>query len=129
MFGLVLALTALVGAGVLVAQSQTHEHQPQSKPQAQQKAPELEVFCGGLSTGQLCLSGAPNVLKLDDSQKPRWTEAARQYNKAVDAATKQFLEQSKPVLSAEQFDRMQKWFAKGLNPLLNQVLIPQTSQK
>lgn len=126
-FGFVVAVTALMGAGVLFAQS--HEHQQASKQQAQQKAPELEVFCSGLSTGQLCLSGAPNVLKLDDSQKVRWTDAARQYNKAVDAATKQFLEQSKPILSPEQFVRMQKWFDKGLNPLLNQVLIPQPSQQ
>lgn len=119
----VLIMAILVGAGVLVAQGQT------SKQQSQQKAPELEVFCAGLSTGQLCLSGAPNVLKLDDGQKQRWTEAARQYNKAVDAATKRFMEQSKPILSAEQFAMMQKWFDKGLNPVLNQILIPQSSSK
>ena len=122
-YGAVLTLATLAGAGVLVAQNQT------PKQQSQQKAPELEVFCTGLSTGQLCLSGAPNVLKLDDAQKQRWTEAARQYNKAVDGATKQFLEQSKPILSAEQFARMQKWFDKGLNPVLNQILIPQSGTK
>ena len=117
--GLVLAFAT--GAGVLLAQGQA------LKQQAEQKAPE--VFCDGLSTGQLCLSNAPKVLKLDDAQKQRWTEAARQYNKAVDAATKQFLEQSKPVLSPGQFTTMQKWFDMGLNPVLNQVLSTQSSSK
>ena len=128
-YGAVLMLATLVGAGVLLAQSHAQEHQAPSKQQVQQKAPELEVFCSGLSTGQLCLSGAPNVLKLDDAQKQRWTEAARQYNKAVDTATKQLLEQSKPILSPEQFATMQKWFDRGLNPVLNQILIPQSSSK
>ena len=120
---LVLIAVMLMGVAVVVAQNHTSTHQ------SQQKAPELEVFCSHLSTGQLCLSGAPNVLKLDDAQKPRWTEAARQYNKAVDVATKQFLEQSKPILSPEQFARMQKWFETGLNPVLNQILIPQSTSK
>ena len=122
-YGAALALVALVSAGVVLAQSQA------SKQQARQKAPEREVFCEGLSTGQLCLSGAPTVLKLDEAQKARWTDAAREYNKAVDAATKQFFEQSKPILSAEQFAAMHKWFDKGLNPVLNQILIPQSGSK
>ena len=128
-YGAVLMLATLVGAGVVVAQSHPQEHQAASKQQTQHKEPELEVFCSGLSTGQICLSGAPNVLKLDDAQKPRWTEAARQYNKAVDTATKQFMEQSKPILSSEQFATMQRWFDTGLNPMLNQILIPQSSRK
>ena len=117
--GLVLAFAA--GAGVLLAQGQA------PKQQVEQKAPE--VFCDGLSPGQLCLSNAPKVLRLDDAQKQRWTEAARQYNKAVDAATKQFLEQSKPILSPDQFASMQKWFDAGLNPVLNQVLSTQSTSK
>lgn len=117
--GLVLAFAA--GAGILLAQGQA------PKQQVEQKAPE--VFCDGLSPGQLCLSNAPKVLRLDDAQKQRWTEAARQYNKAVDAATKQFLEQSKPILSPGQFASMQKWFDAGLNPVLNQVLSTQSSSK
>ena len=121
-YGAALTLAALVSAGVVLAQSQA------SKQQAQ-KAPEREVFCEGLSTGQLCLSGAPTVLKLDEAQKARWTDAAREYNKAVDAATKQFFEQSKPILSAEQLAAMHKWFDKGLNPVLNQILIPQSGSK
>lgn len=117
--GLVLAFAT--GAGVLLAQGQA------PKQQVEQKAPE--VFCDGLSPGQLCLSNAPKVLKLDDAQKQRWTEAARQYNKAVDLATKQFREQSKPILSPGQFASMQKWFDAGLNAVLNQVLSTQSSSK
>jgi hypothetical protein len=120
-WGVVLAFATLTGAGVLVAQSQA------PKQQAEQKTPE--VFCDGLSTGQICVSNAPKVLKLDDAQKQRWAEVARQYNKGVDAATKQFLEQSKPILSPEQFATMQKWFEMGLNPVLNQMLATHSSTK
>jgi hypothetical protein len=119
--GLALVLCAFLGAVVVVAQDQA------SKSKAEQKAPE--VFCDGLSTGQLCLSNAPTVLKLTDAQKQRWTEAARQYNKAIDGATKQFLEQSKPILSPEQFASMQKWFEMGLNPVLNEVLSSKSHSK
>ena len=119
--GLVLILTALVGAAVVLAQDQA------SKSKTEQKAPE--VFCDGLSTGQICLSNAPTVLKLNEAQKQRWNEAARQYNKAIDGATKQFLEQSKPILSPEQFASMQKWFEMGLNPVLNEVLSSKSRSK
>lgn len=119
--GLVLILTTLVGAAVVVAQDQA------SKSKTEQKAPE--VFCDGLSTGQLCLSNAPTVLKLNEAQKQRWHEAALQYNRAIDGATKQFLEQSKPILSPEQFASMQKWFEMGLNPVLNEVLNSKSRSK
>ena len=119
--GLALFLSTLVGAAVVVAQDQA------SKSKIEQKAPE--VFCDGLSTGQLCLSNAPTVLKLTDAQKQRWSEAARQYNKAIDGATKQFLEQSKPILSPEQLATMQKWFEMGLNPVLNDVLSSKSRSK
>lgn len=119
--GLTLMLTTLVGAAIVVAQDQA------SKSKTEQKAPE--VFCDGLSTGQLCLSNAPTVLKLTDAQKQQWTEAARQYNKAIDVATKQFLEQSKPILSPEQLARIQKWFEMGLNPVLNEVLNSKSRSK
>lgn len=114
---LVFVAAALVGAGVLSAQSQTREQQ------AHHQEPELEVFCSGLSAGQLCLHGSPNVLKLDGTKKERWIEAGRQYNKGVDAATKQLLTQAKTILSPEEYASVEKWFNKGLNEVLNQVLI------
>lgn len=111
--GMVLLLAALIGAGALVAQT-----------------PKREVFCEGLSAGQLCLSATPRELKLDGAKKGQWVEAARQYNKSVDAATKQLLAQAKTILSAEEYARVEKWFDKGLNVVLNQVLIgEQASQK
>src|SRR5712692_7641350 len=119
---LVLVATAtLVGAGVLAAQS--HEQQAQHNRQAHHQEPELEVFCSGLSAGQLCLHGSPNVLKLDGAKKERWVEAGRQYNKSVDVATKQLLAQAKTILSPEEYASVEKWFNKGLNEVLNQVLI------
>jgi len=115
-FGLVLILAALVGvAGV--AQSQRHGQQARSQE------PEREVFCSHLSSGQLCLSGAPNILKLDGTKKEQWLAAAREYNKSVGASTKQLLAQAKAILSPEEYATMEKWFDKGLNEVLNGVLI------
>jgi hypothetical protein len=111
--GLVLALAAFVGASLLVAQT-----------------PKREVFCEGLSAGQLCLSATPRELKLEGAKRDQWVEAAREYNKTVDAATKQLLARSKTVLSADEYARVEAWFDKGLNVVLNQVLIGnQASQK
>lgn len=104
--GLVLVLAALVGAGVLAAQT-----------------PKREVFCEGLSAGQLCLSAAPRELKLEGTKREQWVAAAREYNKTVDAATKQLLAQSKTILAPEEYAAVQKWFDEGLNVVLNQVLI------
>lgn len=122
-FWLALVVAALVGAGVLAAQSQTREHQAQHNQQAQHQEPELEVFCSGLSAGQLCLHGSLNVLKLDGTKKERWIQVGRQYNKAVDTATKQLLAQAKTILSPEEYASVEKWFDKGLNVLLNQQLL------
>lgn len=111
--GLLVALTAFVGASVLVAQT-----------------PKREVFCEGLSAGQLCLSATPRELKLEGAKREQWVQAAREYNKSVDAATKQLLARSKTVLSPEEYARVEAWFDKGLNVVLNQVLIgDQASQK
>ena len=116
------AAATLVGAGVLAAQGQAHE-QAQHTQQAHHQEAELEVFCSGLSAGQLCLHGSPNVLKLDGAKKERWVEAGRQYNKSVDVATKQLLAQAKTILSPDEYASVEKWFNKGLNEVLNQVLI------
>lgn len=115
--GLVAALAVVVGAGVLAAQSQTHQQQ------AQHQEPELEVFCSHLSAGQLCLGGTPNVLKLEGTKKEQWLAAAREYNKAVDGSTKQLLAQAKTILSPQEYATVAKWFDHGLNEVLNRVLI------
>ncbi len=107
----VLVVAALVGAGVRSAQGQTREHN------------QPEIFCLAKSAGQLCNHGSAEVLKLDGAKKERWTEAANRYNKAVDAATKQLLEDAKATLSAEEFATVQKWFDKSLNAQLNRQLL------
>jgi len=111
--GLLVALTAFVGASVLVAQT-----------------PKREVFCEGLSAGQLCLSATPRELKLEGAKLEQWRQVAREYNKSVDAATKQLLAQSKTILSVDEYAKVERWFDKGLNEVLNQVLLGnQVSQK
>jgi hypothetical protein len=109
----VLLLVGLLAAGMLAAQ-----------------APKREVFCEGLSAGQLCLSGAPRELKLEGAKRDQWVAAAREYNKTVDAATKQFLAQSKTILTPAEYAAVERWFDKGLNVALNQVLLgDQTGRK
>jgi hypothetical protein len=113
----VLALAALIGAGALAAQTQT-------------QTPKREVFCEGLSAGQLCVSGAPRELKLEGAKLEQWRQVAREYNKSVDAATKQLLAQSKTILTTDEYAKVERWFDKGLNEVLNQILLGnQVSQK
>ena len=116
---LVLALAALIGAGALAAQTQT-----------QTQTQKREVFCEGLSAGQLCLGGAPRELKLEGAKLEQWRQVAREYNKSVDAATKQLLAQSKTILTTDEHAKVERWFDKGLNEVLNQILLGnQVSQK
>ena len=91
--------------------------------QGQTSQEKPEVFCEGLSAGQLCLHGTVGVLDLQGGKRDRWSEIGRQYNKAVDTATKQFLQEAKTTLSPEEFARVEKWFDKGLNTVLNQLLL------
>jgi hypothetical protein len=121
----VVATLALVTGGLTASLQRVEAggQQAQHKPQAQHQEPEREIFCSHLSAGQLCLGGTPNVLKLDGAAKQRWTDAARRYNQAVDAATKQLLADAKTTLTPEQYATLQKWFDKGVNELLNQLLV------
>ena len=111
----VLAVSALAGANMMTAWSQTVGHQTQHPP--------LEVFCSHLSAGQLCLGGTPNVLKLEGAKKDQWLAAAGEYNKSVDASTKQLLAKAKAILSPEEYATVQHWFDHDLNEVMNAVLI------
>lgn len=64
-----------------------------------------------------------DVLKLDGEKRQQWTGAARRYNQAVSAATKQLLADAKTTLSPEEFAKVERWFDKNLNLLLNQILL------
>lgn len=124
LIGVVVALV-LVTSGWSARAQRTEPARQQARHdlQAQHQEPEREIFCSHLSAGQLCLGGTPNVLKLEGAAKQRWTDAGRRYNQAVDAATKQLLADAKTTLTPEQYATVQKWFDKGVNELLNQLLL------
>ena len=97
----------------------THE---KSSP-AKTAASEIPtIFCPTMTTGQLCSHGTADALKLSGEKRDRWVEAARRYNKAVDAATKQLQEDVKSSLTPEELALVQLWFAEGLNPEINRIL-------
>ncbi len=93
---------------------------------AQQHETAAEIFCEGLGLGQFCLQKAPSVLGLTDAQAEAWTEAALRYNRAVDTAATQLVEESGAILSPDQLATLEQWFDKGLNVVLNQVLLATT---
>jgi hypothetical protein len=112
-------------------QAQTGGHQAQTggrQAQHQESSARQEIFCEGLSAGQLCLHGTVDVLKLDAAKQASWREAGQRYNKAVDAATKQFLADAKPILSPQDFAKVEKWFDKSVNGYINQQLLASTSK-
>jgi hypothetical protein len=113
-------LFGLMSAGV--SYGQAHGAGQQSKMNMSKMDMSGTVFCPGMSTGKLCPMGTVNTLKLTGAKKQKWTEAANRYNKAVDAATKQLLEDSKTTLSPKEYAQVEKWFAKGLNPEINRLL-------
>jgi copper chaperone len=86
------------------------------------KAKSPQIFCEGKSAGQLCGEGTVNALKLSGEKKVAWAEATKRYNAAVEAATKQLLQDGKATLSPEEAAAVEKWFAKGINNQINQQL-------
>jgi hypothetical protein len=89
----------------------------------QAKSDVAEIFCSHMGTGQLC-PGNAQMFKLSDTQKQRYSQALDAYNKAVAAASKQFLEDAKTKvgLSETELALAQSWFAEGLNPEINKIL-------
>jgi len=75
-----------------------------------------------MNTGQLCSHGTADTLELSGAKKDAWVAAARRYNKAVDEATKQLQEDAMALLTPAQMAEVERWFAKGLNPQINQLL-------
>jgi len=119
----------LVGIAVLVAlfavgtfHGQEHSAGQQAKQVKAMPSMDGAVFCPMKSTGQLCNHGTADLLQLTGAKRQRWTEAANRYNKAVDAATKQLLEEATAELSPEELALVEMWFAKGLNPEINRLL-------
>lgn len=83
------------------------------------------IFCDKMQTGELCPGGTANTLKISGEAGARWRADIHQYNKAVEAANERLLAEAKRTLSPQQYSQVKLWFAKGLNPLMNQLLVEQ----
>ena len=112
-------LVALFAAGTFYAQ----EHAEHNAKQTQSKSTAPEIFCSHMGMGQLC-PGNAQMFKLSAVQKEQYTQALNSYNKAVAAASKQFLADAKDKagLSEAELALAASWFAEGLNPEINQIL-------
>jgi N-acetylglutamate synthase/N-acetylornithine aminotransferase len=124
------ATTMILSAGLIAlvvsiaSYSQQHDHAAQPK-QANTSAADqkdIDIFCSTMKTGQLCTHGTANNLGLSGQKQEQWTEFARKYNKAVDAATLQLFKDAEGVLTPAQLTQLKAWFAVGLNPQINQIL-------
>lgn len=113
-------IAAVMGIALLSAEAQN------SSPTQSPSAAKQEVFCEGLSAGQLCPTGSSAVLRLEGAKKERWLAATKKYNDAVDVATKTFLAEAKATLSPQEYASVEKWFDKNLNVLMNERLLSGT---
>jgi hypothetical protein len=119
---LLIVLTVTIASLTLVAQQQHADHQMPAKKEAA-KAPEPpEVFCGTMKTGQLCSHGTASALGLTPEKRDAWLASVRKYNKAVNDATLALQAEAKGTLSAAQLAEVERWFAVGVNPQMNQLL-------
>jgi hypothetical protein len=119
---------AAVALALTTAYAQEHDHAAMTtktaKP-APAKAAAVEnpeVFCGTMKTGQLCSHGTTSLLGLSPEKSAAWLAAVRQYNKDVNSAIVALQAQAKANLSAEQVAEVNRWFAIGINPQINQLL-------
>jgi hypothetical protein len=119
-----------IGALALAtAYAQDHEHTAvAAAPKKTAAVPGLtaraepEVFCGTMKTGQLCSHGTSTLLGLSDDKSAAWLGAVRQYNKDVNTAIMALQAQAKTNLSPAQVAEVNRWFAIGINPQINQLL-------
>ena len=122
---LALALGSLVLAAP-IAQEHDHSAPAAAKPAARPPAAaehRPEVFCGTMKTGQLCSLGTATLLGLTPENREAWLAAVRVYNREVNAAITKLQAQAKTTLSAAQVAEMNSWFAVGVNPQINQLLL------
>jgi hypothetical protein len=121
-----LAAVALAQGGKAVAQQHEsgHAHETGSAPASGGAGMEQSesIFCPTMTTGQLCTHGSANNLGLTGARVDQWREIARKYNKAVETATGQLLEEARGVLTPEELAHLERWFAEGLNREINQML-------
>ncbi len=128
--GFTVVLMGALALGRLYAQPNPADHQhAQAALAATAKDEEPGVFCPTMKTGQLCSHGTSDLLQLSGDKKDQWVAAVRRYNKVVDQATLQLQEDAKTLLTPEQSAEVQRWFAKGLNPEINKILVVRGGQK
>ena len=118
----------LAGATLGSVYGQQHDHQAPaaSKPAAAPAATaehRPEIFCGTMKTGQLCSLGTATLLGLTPENREAWLTAVRTYNREVNAAITKLQAQAKTTLSPAQIQEVNKWFAVGINPQINQLLM------
>lgn len=124
----------LVGVISLGIAQNASEHQSMqgmpgmSMPAATASDETPGVFCPTMKTGQLCSHGTSDLLKLTGADRDKWIAAVRRYDMAVDAATVQLQQDAKNLLTPEQSAEVERWFAKGLNPEINKILLSKSCQ-
>lgn len=112
---------ASAAAGTFSAQ-QHADHQPAPAKPAATTAQPPEVFCSTMKTGQLCSHGTTAVLGLTAAKQEAWVAAVRKYNRAVNEAIVLLQTEAKATLSPAQLAEVERWFAVGMNPQMNQLL-------
>lgn len=128
-----IAVAVMVSGVVLgTVYAQQHDHQAPAaasavKPAATAKPAaaaehQPEVFCGTMKTGQLCSQGTTTTLGLTPEKREAWLAAVRKYNSAVNAAIVALQAEAKGTLSPAQIAEVNRWFAIGINPQINQLL-------
>lgn len=129
-----LVFTLVVGSLALATPSaQQHDHEAQAasapKPAAPSAARSVaaaehppDVFCETMKTGQLCSTGTTTLLGLTPEKREAWIAAVRTYNRAVNAAIMALQVEAKSTLSPAQIAEVNRWFAIGINPQINQIL-------
>jgi hypothetical protein len=128
-----LIATAVLISGAPLGQMYARQHDhaapaPAAKPGAAAKPAAAaehrpEVFCGTMKTGQLCSLGTATLLGLTPENREAWLAAVRLYNREVNAAITKLQAQAKTTLSPAQIAEVNSWFAVGINPQINQLLL------
>lgn len=63
------------------------------------------------------------MLGLTPANREAWLTAVRTYNREVNAAITKLQAQAKTTLSPAQVQEVNSWFAIGINPQINQLLM------
>ena len=124
-------LTTFFAFGTFYAQEHSGGHQGKTDASKMpDSSSQPEIFCNHRGTGQLC-PGNAQMFNLTGAQKERYEEALNNYDKAVEAAQKQFLADAKDKvgLSQAELALAETWFAVGLNPEINRILATRAPTK